>query len=115
MDLVLLAVDTSDEFVILGTPATRIRSQTDGSHWSAPNHVFGEATAVGMSAASSYQDNSYKTDFGFFGGNQDFGRQNILMSRPHLDSTPISMNMANITTSQLESTPTEKKRQNPRH
>ena len=44
------------------TPATRIRRPTDGSHWSVPNHVFGEATAVGMSGAKSDNDYNYKTE-----------------------------------------------------
>ena len=63
VDLGLPDVNTSDEFSILGTPATRIRSPTDRSHWSVMDHVFGEAKAVGMSAARSDRDYSYKTDF----------------------------------------------------
>ena len=50
MDLGLSAIKAFDEISFLGTPVTRIRRPTDGSHWSAPDHVFGETIAVGMSA-----------------------------------------------------------------
>ena len=43
-------VNTSNEFAILGTPATR---PTDGSHWSMPDHVFGESTVAGIRATGS--------------------------------------------------------------
>ena len=59
VDLGLPAVNTLDEFGILGTPATMIRSTADGYHWSALDNVFGEATAVGMGAARSDQEYSY--------------------------------------------------------
>ena len=36
---------------------------TGGFHWSDPDHVFGEASAVRMSVASSDQDYSYETYF----------------------------------------------------
>ena len=50
MDLGLLAINTLNESGVLGTTATRIRRPTNGPHWSEPNHVFGEATVVVMSA-----------------------------------------------------------------
>ena len=53
VDLGIPAVNTSDEFGIQCTPATRIRGPTFGSHWCAPDHVFGKSTAVGMSVTSS--------------------------------------------------------------
>ena len=37
----LLAVNTSDEFSILGTPDNKIRSPMYVSHWYAPDNVFG--------------------------------------------------------------------------
>ena len=42
-------VNASDEFNNLCNPTTRVRIPKDGSSWSATDHVFGEATAVGMS------------------------------------------------------------------
>ena len=59
----ILAVNTSVEVNILGTPDTRIRRPADVHHLSAPDHVFCEAIAVGMSSTRSNLDYSYKTDF----------------------------------------------------
>ena len=67
VDLGLLDVNTLNEFGIQGTPAIKIRSPTDVSHWFAPDHVFGKATAVVMSAARSDQDYIYKTYLTFGG------------------------------------------------
>ena len=53
MDMGLYAINTLNESCFLGSPTTRIRRPTGGYHWSAPDHVFGEATAVVMSAAKS--------------------------------------------------------------
>ena len=58
---------------------------------------------------------SYKTYFETRRENQDFGRQNISMSRPPLDSAPFGTNATNRTTSSIESIPVNKKRQTPRH
>ena len=92
VDLGIPAINTLNENGVFGTPSTRIRSPTYGSHWAVPDHVFGEVTAFGISAARSDQDYSYKTDFEIWRGNQEFERQNITMSLPHLDSTPIGTN-----------------------
>ena len=80
MELGIPAVNTSNDFGIQVTPDTRTRSPMDGSHWSASDHIFGEATAVRISAARSEQKYSYKTDFQIWRGNQYFGNQNISMS-----------------------------------
>ena len=80
MDLGILAVNTLNEFGILGTPDNRIRRPKDGYHWLAPDHVFGEATAVRISAGRSDQDYSYKTHFEIWRENKEFERQNISMS-----------------------------------
>ena len=77
----------------------------DGPHFYAPDHVFGEATAFGMIATRSEQKYSYKTDFVIWRENQAFGRQNISMSQPPLESNPIGTNSTNITTSPIESIP----------
>ena len=63
MYLGILAINTFIESGVLGISATRIRRSTDGSHWSAPDHVFGGAIAVGMSAENSDHKYNYKTDF----------------------------------------------------
>ena len=80
MDLGLPDINTFHKSGVLGTSATRISRPTDGSHLSAPYHVFGEETAAGISAAKSYHDYNYKTDFEIWGGNQEFERQKISMS-----------------------------------
>ena len=63
VDLGLLAVNASDEFNTFGTPATRVIRPTDVPHWYLPDHVIGEATAVGMSGTRSEPEYSYKTDY----------------------------------------------------
>ena len=79
MDLGLPAINTPNELGVLHTNATSIKRPTNGSRWSVPYHVFGEATAVGMSATRSDQDYSYKTDFENWREIQEFERQHILM------------------------------------
>ena len=104
MDLGIPTINTLDESSVLGTLATRIWSPIDVSYWRAPDHIFGEAKEVGMSAAKSDHDYNYKTDFEIWRGNQEFERQNISMSWPPLDSTPIGTNMTNSKTSHLDLT-----------
>ena len=54
------------------TPDTRIRRPIDGAYWSAPNHVFGEVTAVGMNEAKSDYGYNYKTEFQIWKENKEF-------------------------------------------
>ena len=87
MDLGIPAVNTSHEFGIQGTPATRIRRPTAGSHWSAPDHVFGKLPAVGMSSAKSEEDYSYRIDF------QIWRENHIFLAPKYLnDSTNFGIN-----------------------
>ena len=79
MDMGLSTFNTLDERGVLGTPATRIRRPMDGSHWSGPDHVFGEATAVVMSAAKSDHDYNYKNYFETGRESHEFECQNITM------------------------------------
>ena len=53
MHLGLPDVNASDELKSFGTPTTIFGSPTDGSNLSAPGHIFGEVTAVGMSRTRS--------------------------------------------------------------
>ena len=66
-----------------------------------------------MSATRSEQNYSYKNDFQNWRENQDFGRQNILMSRPPLDSTPIVTNTINGKMSPIDSIPVRTKTPDP--
>ena len=105
VDLGLSAVNALDEFNTFGTPATRVRRPTDVPHWYFPDHIIGKATSVGMSGTRSEPEYSYKNDFQNWRENQGFGRQNILMSRPPLDSTDIGTNMTNRKTSSIDLIP----------
>ena len=113
VDLGIPSINTLNESGVLGTPVTRIRRPTDGSHCTTPDNFFGEETEVGMSAAKLDHEYIYKTDFEIWKENQEFGRQNISMSQPSLESTPIGTNTTNLTTSHLESTPIGKKMPDP--
>ena len=63
IDLEFATINTFYESSVLSTPANRILRPTNGSHWSAPDHVFDEATAVGMSVSKSDHDYKYRTEF----------------------------------------------------
>ena len=63
MDMEILTINALDEISGLGTLATKTQRPADGSHWSAPDHVFDEATAVGMSESKAYPYYNYKTEF----------------------------------------------------
>ena len=105
IDLGLPEINTFNKSSVLGTHATRNKRPMYGPHWSAPYHVFGEATEVAMSAAKLDNDYSYKTDFEIWRENQEFERQNISMGQPPLDSNHIGTNTTNVTTSHLELNP----------
>ena len=63
MDLGLSPINTLNENDVPSTPANRILWLTYGSHWSAPDHVFGEATSIVTSASNSDHNYKYKNDF----------------------------------------------------
>ena len=80
VNLGLPDVNASNEFNTFGTPATRFKRLMYGPHWSAPDHVLGEAMAVGISGTRSKIDYSFKNGFQNWRGNQDFGHQNNAIS-----------------------------------
>ena len=90
VDLGLSNIDALDKVAGLWTPATRFGRPMDFSYWRSMDHIFGETTAVGdaVSTKSDY-DYNYKTGFDIWKENKEFERQNISMSRPPLDSTPV--------------------------
>ena len=114
MDTRLPTINTLDESGVLGTPTTRIRRMTDGTHWSMPDHVCGEATAVGMSASQPDHDDNYETDFEIWRENKEFEHQNISMGRPPLELTRIGTDTTNEKRSHLESTPVGTKMPDPK-
>ena len=109
----ILAVNTSDELNPFGTPATRVISLTDGSHWYTLGSVFVKGIAIGMSGMRPEQKYSYKTDLETRRENQDFGRQNISMSGPPLVLTHFGTNMTNITVSLIDIIPVRTKTSDP--
>ena len=64
-DLGISTVGALDEGSVISTPATRIRRSNDGTHWSAPNHIFDDTTAVGVIETKSDYDYNYKMSFKF--------------------------------------------------
>ena len=62
-DLGLSTINALDEGIGLSTPATKTQRPTYGAHWSMPNHIFGETTAVGVSGEKSDYDYNSKTKF----------------------------------------------------
>ena len=72
MNLGFFTINALDESSALSTPATIIRQPTDGSHWSVPYHIFGEVTAVGISAAKSEHEYIYETEFQIWKESKEF-------------------------------------------
>ena len=80
MDLGFFTINALDKSIDLSTPTTIIRKSMYGAHWSVPNYVFGEMTAVGVSEEKSYYNYNYKTEFQIWKEDKDFELQEMLMS-----------------------------------
>ena len=76
----LSTTNSLDEGSGLSTPTTRILRPMYGANWSAPNHIFGENTEVGLSKSKSDYDYNYKTNFQIWKENKEFERKNISRS-----------------------------------
>ena len=107
-DFGLPSVNALEEVNIFSNPANRIIRAYVRNPLVYSESCSGKATVVGMSATRSELDYSYKTDFQNWKENQYFGRQNILMSQPPLDSTTIDTNTTDRTMSQIELIPIKK-------
>ena len=103
MRLGLPAVNVTNELESFVNPTIRVGRPTDGLNWIPPGHIIVEVTAAIMNGKRSEQNYSYKTDFESRRKNQDFGSQNISMSRPPLDLTPFGTNTTNGTMSPIDS------------
>ena len=77
VNLGLPAINTLNEVGILITPAARIQRPKDVFHWSVPDHVFGESSAVGTSVAKSDHGYSYKINLEILRGNHEYEHQTI--------------------------------------
>ena len=84
IDLGFSTINTLYESSVLSTPSTIIRRPMYGFHRSVTDHVFGEATSVGISAVNSDHDYKYKNEFQIWKENKEFDGQLFLMSRPRL-------------------------------
>ena len=104
MDLDFSTINSLYEISGLSTPVTRIRTPIDVSHWSAPDHVFGEEAAVGTSEEKSDHDYNYKNEFQIWKDNKEFEPQFFSMIRPPLYSTPVGTKTTNTKISHLDST-----------
>ena len=67
-----------------------------------------------MSEAKSYYEYNYKIEFQIWKENEEFERQNISVSQPPLESTPIVTNTSNAKMSHLDSTPVDMKIPDPK-
>ena len=85
----------------------------DVSHYSAPDHIFGEDTAVG-DAMITKSDYNYKTDFDIWKENKEFELQNNAGIQPLLDSPPVVTKMSDAKIPPLDSTPIGAKTSNPK-
>ena len=105
MDLGFSTINSLNGSSGLSTPATRIRRPTDGAHWSAPNHFFGESTSLVMSEEKSDYYYNYNAKLQIWKENKEYERQDILMGQPPLDSTRIGTNTKNTKILHLDSNP----------
>ena len=109
----LPAVNAANEFRSISNPANRSGRPKDGSNWLTPGNLIGGVATEIMSGTRSERKYSSKTDFETRKENQDFGYQNISMSRPPLESTPLGINTTNGTTTEIDSIPVENKTLDP--
>ena len=116
MNLGLLSFHTSDEFGSVFILTAIIRRPTDWSNWLLSGHHIVEVTADRMSGTRPEQKYNSKSDFETRRGgvvHQDFGCQNISMSQPPLELTPLGTNTSNGTTSPIDLILVEKKSPEP--
>ena len=71
VDLWFSTVDELDKGAGIWTPASRARRSMDVAHWRAPDHIYGENTAVG-DAVSARSEYNYKTYFEIWREHQEF-------------------------------------------
>ena len=105
MDFGLLSVKTTYELGFVFIPTTRSRRPTDGSNWILTGQDISEAKADRVSGTKANNHYNFKSEFETRREkmlDQYFGRQNNLMSRPTLESTPLGANTTNGTTSLID-------------
>ena len=89
VDLGLANINALNEDSGISTPATRILRPMYGALWSVHNNIFGETTAVGVIEEKYDYNYNYKNESQIWKENKKSEHQNISMSRPTLELTPI--------------------------
>ena len=98
-------INTTDRLGSISIPKTRVVNTTNISDWIRHVHDIEEVTADRVSETKANNHCILKSDFENMREIQYFERENISMSRPTLDSTPIGLNTTNGTTSRIDSIP----------
>ena len=86
-------------------PTTRFGRPKNGSDWIQHGHDIEESTADMVSKTKAKNHYNFKIDIETMREIQYFEQENISMSRPTLDSTPLGTNMTNVKTSPIDSIP----------
>ena len=113
MDVGFSTLDSLDKGAGLWNPDTRFGRPTYLSHWSAPDDIFGETTAVGDAGIAKSEYN-YKTDLGIWKENKEFECRNNARSPPPLGWTPVSTIIPDAKIPPLDSTPIGAKTSDPK-
>ena len=95
MNLGLSPVNTTDKLESVPFPTTIFGRPKNGSNWLQPGHDIKESTAYRVIETRENNHYNFKSDFENMRDIQYFERENISMSRPNLDSTPLITNTNN--------------------
>ena len=103
MNFGMLPTNTPDKLRSGIVPTTRVGRPTNVFNWIRPRHDIEESTADRVIKMKQKNHYNYKNDFETMREIQYFEREDISMSQPTLDSTPIVKNTTNRTTSLMDS------------
>ena len=103
MDFGLSPVNTRDKLGSVIVSTTRVGMLTNGSDWLQHGKDNEEATSDRVSKTKAITHYNFRSDFETMREIQYFERENISMSQPNFDSTPIVTNTTNRTTSPIDS------------
>ena len=116
MNFGLLSVNTTYELGSVFVSTTRIERPIYGSNWILPGYDSSEATIDRVSVTKAKNHYIFESGFETMRDkmvDQYFGRLNISMSQPHLDSTPLDTERTNVTLSPVDSIPVRTKMPEP--
>ena len=101
----LSPVNTTDKLGSVIAPTTRVGGPTNGSDWLHPGHDIEGATSERVRKTKAKNHYNFKSNFETMREIHDFEWENISMSRPTLDSTPLGTDMTNGQTSAIDLIP----------